>query len=330
MKSLPLISIALCTYNGEKYLTEQLDTLVFQSYPNFEIIVVDDCSTDSTIEILKRYEAKDQIRLFQNESNLGFSKNFEKAIKLCNGEFISLCDQDDIWDTNKIQKLYDNLEDHILIYHDSELINSSGQSLQRKMSDVNNFVKGSNNKAFIFRNCIAGHTILFRKKLTEFIFPIPETFFHDWWMVYAATTIDKIAFIPEVLVKYRQHEKSYTDTLKLRDVQEKIPGRVTVADPDQRQSTNEKVINRLKVLHNYRFNKPQDKKFLKKLIILYSNKEKAIFSFGLFMVLISNINKLYIIDKGTSLLKKIQVILKDSVGHRLKNNFHSYKKALKI
>jgi glycosyltransferase involved in cell wall biosynthesis len=326
----PLISIALCTFNGEKYLVEQLDTLVSQTYPNLEIIVVDDCSTDSTFEILKKYESRNQIRLFRNERNLGFSKNFEKAIQFCKGELISLCDQDDIWDKHKIQILSDNIGDHILIYHNSELINAAGQSLNRKMSDVNNFVKGSNNKAFIFRNCIAGHTILFKKKLTEFIFPIPDIFFHDWWMVYAATTIDKITFVPNVLVKYRQHEKSYTDTLKLKEIQQKVKGRATIANPDQRQSTNDKIINRLKALYDYRFNKPQDKKFLQKLITLYSNKEKAVFSFGLFLVLISNINKLYIIDKDTSMLKKIQTILKDSVGDRLKNNFHNYKRALKI
>jgi glycosyltransferase involved in cell wall biosynthesis len=330
MAAPPLISIAVCTFNGEKYLAEQLDTLISQTYPNIEIIVVDDCSTDSTIEILKKYESGNKIKLFLNEKNLGFGKNFEKAIKLCNGEFISLCDQDDIWDTNKIQKLYDNLGNHILIYHDSELINSSGQSLHRKMSDVNNFVNGSNNKAFIFRNCIAGHTMFFKRKLTEFIFPIPEIFFHDWWMVYAATTIDKITFIPDVLVKYRQHEKSYTDTLKLKETNDKTKGRITIADGDQRRLTNQKILERLEVLYQYQFNKQEDKMFLKKLIGLYTSKENDIFSFGLFTTLIMNINRLYVIDKGTGFLKKIQNILKESIGHRLKNNFHSYKKALKI
>ena len=330
MTSLPLVSIALCTFNGEKYLAEQLDTLITQTYPNIEIIVVDDCSTDSTLKILKEYESRNLIRLYQNEKNIGFSKNFENAIQLCKGEFIALSDQDDIWEKNKIKLLLDNIGDSILIYHDSELINSTGQSLNKRMSDVNNFVKGTNNKAFIFRNCIAGHMIFFRKKLTSFIFPVPDIFFHDWWMVYAATTIDRITFVPNVLVKYRQHEKSYTDTLKLREVQEHSRGRGAIAGYEQRILTNHKVLKRLNIFYNYQFNKPEDKKFLKKLIDLYTDKEKNVFSLRLFLTLTFNVNKLYRIDKGTSMLKKIQNILKDSVGLRLKNNFHNYKKALKI
>jgi glycosyltransferase involved in cell wall biosynthesis len=111
-----LISIALCTYNGEKYLIEQLDTLVNQTYPKLEIIVVDDCSSDKTITILNDYLSKFPfIKLYQNEQNLGYIKNFEKAISLCNGELIALADQDDVWDLNKLTIMAEAINENMLL-----------------------------------------------------------------------------------------------------------------------------------------------------------------------------------------------------------------------
>src|ERR1700739_3468336 len=113
-----LVSIALCTYNGEAYIKEQLDSLIDQTYPNCEIIIVDDCSKDGTVGVLKQYADKyPQIKLHINSENLGYTKNFEKAIRLCNGEYIALCDQDDTWDKNKISILIDQIGNNILIYH---------------------------------------------------------------------------------------------------------------------------------------------------------------------------------------------------------------------
>ena len=87
-----LVSIALCTYNGEAYIKEQLDSLIDQTYPNCEIIIVDDCSKDGTVGILKQYADKyPQIKLHINGENLGYTKNFEKAINLCNGDYVALC-----------------------------------------------------------------------------------------------------------------------------------------------------------------------------------------------------------------------------------------------
>src|ERR1700761_5678732 len=93
-----LVSIALCTYNGEQFIDSQLDSILAQSYPNIEIIAVDDCSTDATWEVLQDYAQKDKrVRACRNEHNLGHTLNFQKAIALATGEYIALCDQDDIW-----------------------------------------------------------------------------------------------------------------------------------------------------------------------------------------------------------------------------------------
>lgn len=112
----PLISVALTTYNGEKYLSEQLESIINQDYKNFEIIISDDNSKDKTIEIINDYKNKySNIIVNFNSENLGFKKNFEKAISLCNGEFIAFSDQDDIWTTNHLSILFEKIGKKILV-----------------------------------------------------------------------------------------------------------------------------------------------------------------------------------------------------------------------
>ena len=102
----PLVSIALCTYNGEVFLQEQLNSLLNQTYTTIEIIAVDDASTDSTRSILEKKASTDsRLKVFINEKNIGYNKNFEKAISLCSGDFIAISDQDDIWEAEKIGKM---------------------------------------------------------------------------------------------------------------------------------------------------------------------------------------------------------------------------------
>ena len=98
-----MISVALCTYNGEKYISQQLDSIFSQSMPVDEVVICDDYSEDATCNILEFYAARyPQIRLIKNEINLGFRKNFEKALTECQGDFIFFSDQDDIWDKDKV------------------------------------------------------------------------------------------------------------------------------------------------------------------------------------------------------------------------------------
>src|SRR5690349_6792955 len=99
----PLVSVVLCTYNGEKYIAEQLDSVCSQTYRNLEIIVCDDASADNTLSLLNSYAAKDhRIKLFRNEKNIGYNKNFEKAIGLAGADWIAISDQDDLWELTKI------------------------------------------------------------------------------------------------------------------------------------------------------------------------------------------------------------------------------------
>ena len=102
-----MIGIAMTTYNGEKYLKEQIDSILNQTVSDFELIVCDDVSSDSTMDILNDYAEKDdRIHVFRNEENLGFLKNFEKAIRICldrSAEYVALADQDDIWTENHLE-----------------------------------------------------------------------------------------------------------------------------------------------------------------------------------------------------------------------------------
>ncbi|RYY07693.1 MAG: glycosyltransferase family 2 protein [Sphingobacteriaceae bacterium] len=218
----PLVSIALCTYNGEKFLREQLDTLVYQTYPNLEIIAVDDCSKDSTLTILKEYEKQFPfLKVYQNEINLGFVKNFEKAISLCVGDFVALSDQDDIWSLSKISILENKIGGNILIYHDSELIDSTGEPIGRKISDKFNMFSGSDARKLLFFNCLSGHAMLFKKALLPQIIPFHTLLLHDWWIAYIAANVGNIEYVPDCLIKFRQHINSQTDFNNFKKQQKK-------------------------------------------------------------------------------------------------------------
>src|SRR5271155_1786606 len=106
MSEVPLVSIVLGTYNGEAFIKEQILSVLAQTYTSFEVIAIDDGSSDGTVSILREYAARDQrIRVIANERNLGFVRNFEKGCSLAKGKFIALCDQDDYWFPEKVAKM---------------------------------------------------------------------------------------------------------------------------------------------------------------------------------------------------------------------------------
>jgi len=208
----PLISIALCTYNGERYLRKQLDSLQQQDYPQMEIIASDDASIDATPQILEEYAARDQrLKIYRNPSNIGFRRNFERALGLCGGDLIAPSDQDDIWEPSKLSKLQDALGTAMMSYCDSELIDQHGSALGQNISDKFNVASIGDPLAFVFSNCVSGHAMLFRRELLTSALPLPDGLFHDWWLAYVAASQGRIEYCPERLVSYRQHEAAVTD-----------------------------------------------------------------------------------------------------------------------
>jgi glycosyltransferase involved in cell wall biosynthesis len=189
----PLISIALCTYNGAECLSQQLESLRSQSWRNIEIVAVDDASSDQTWQLLAKAASQDaRFRLWRNETNLGFSANFERALSLCAGDFIAPCDQDDVWLPNKLELMMAAMGPHVMAYCDSVLTDAQGNSLGMRISDRLRMAQGSDPLAFAFWNCISGHAMLFRRELLQSALPI-QARFHDWWLT-ANTRIHRLIF----------------------------------------------------------------------------------------------------------------------------------------
>lgn len=209
MRDEPLISIALCTYNGEKYIGQQLESILSQTCRNLEVVIVDDCSTDGTIDIVNGYAKKDaRIKCFVNETNLGFNKNFERAITLTTGEYIAISDQDDIWLPEKIESLLNNIGDNWLIFSNSSYL---GGLEEGKILDGDSF-KAKNYKGTLLTNFVTGHTTLFKREFIDYILPFASAGFYDWWMAFVALYHQKIVFLDKILTQYRIHNDSVTQS----------------------------------------------------------------------------------------------------------------------
>ncbi|MDP8265843.1 MAG: glycosyltransferase family 2 protein [Candidatus Aceula meridiana] len=202
-----MISIALATYNGEKYLREQLDSIYGQTYKDIEVVVCDDCSTDGTMLILKEYENKHGLRVYCNEKNLGYIKNFEKAVLLCRGEYVALSDQDDMWVPQKLETLMKELGHNLLIFSDLSLVAEDGKEIAKSASRYNrvNLRRALAIQYMAFRNYINGCTILFRRELVKKAVPFNPHVPHDYWLAMFALNENRLTYVPDQLVKYRQH-----------------------------------------------------------------------------------------------------------------------------
>ena len=175
------IDILLATYNGEKYLKEQLDSILNQTYTNFRLLISDDCSKDYTRQILKEYEKKDsRIKLFFQEKNLGYVKNFEFLLTKVENEIYALSDQDDVWNKDKIEKTYNKLkkDNADLAFTDLEVVD---EKLETMYPSFNNYMMLSRKiekyvddyKMQYLYNCVTGCTLMSKKAFLDKIIPIP-------------------------------------------------------------------------------------------------------------------------------------------------------------
>ena len=205
----PLISVVMATYQGEKYLKIQIESLLAQDYPNLEFIWVDDASTDQSLSILKAYASQDaRIHIIENFKNEGHNAAFEKGMKAANGELIALSDQDDYWIPTKLSALFNGIGDCSLIYSDSQLIDQVGRELPIKMSDLKRQIPYSSPLMYTFGAWAPGHTMLFKKEVLETALPLSNWVTHDYLLGFSATCHNGIAYIPISMVHYRQHESN--------------------------------------------------------------------------------------------------------------------------
>jgi glycosyltransferase involved in cell wall biosynthesis len=224
----PLVSIALCTYNGALYLEELLQSLLVQTHQNFEIIASDDCSTDRSAAILRDLAQRDdRVRVFVNATNLGHTRNFEFALSQCSGDYIAPCDQDDIWSRDKLRILLNTLRGSaIMAYCDSDLIDAAGKSLGIRMSDLHSMISTEDPAVFAMANCVSGHAMLFKRELLQRALPISDCFFYDWWLAAVAAASGGVVYCDLSLVQYRQHGANVTDSLGIRKSEKRRTGKL--------------------------------------------------------------------------------------------------------
>ena len=210
-----LVSIALCTYNGEAFLPQQLDSLLAQDHPALELVAFDDASSDATWSVLQAYAPRfAHARLHRNPSNVGLSANFEQALRACRGEWIAPCDQDDVWQAHKLSRLLAATDEATtLVYADSMVVDEDGRPMDRsgrgaRLSDRYRMVSGADPRMFALSNCVSGHAALVRRSVVERALPIPPGAYHDWWLAFVAANLGTLAYVPETLVAFRQHRRN--------------------------------------------------------------------------------------------------------------------------
>lgn len=205
------VSIVMTTYNGEKFLDTQIQSILNQTWKNINLIICDDASTDKTKNIIKEFAEKDKrITYFFNETNIGVNKNFEKGFLKTESDFIAIADQDDVWKENKIEEMLSLFySDEIILVH-SASVEFSGNRLPSTNSISSIQMKGNDPKKLVLRNSISGHNIIFKKSLLNIALPLPNGLYYDWWLVVNATCAGKIDATNKVLAFHRKHDNNVT------------------------------------------------------------------------------------------------------------------------
>jgi glycosyltransferase involved in cell wall biosynthesis len=214
------ISVAMCTFNGTRYLPAQLESIAGQTRPPDEVIICDDRSPDNTKELIDTFAGHSclPIQFSVNEQTLGSTQNFERAIAKCRGRIVALADQDDIWYAHKLEKIEQAFRESdkiVAAFSDADLIDANSGPLHRRLWSSVSFNRAeqlnfANEKALdvlIKHPVVTGATMAFRKDLFELFTPIPEDEIHDRWISFLLAAHGPIRPIPEPLVQYRRHEQ---------------------------------------------------------------------------------------------------------------------------
>lgn len=213
----PQISVAMCTFNGGRYLGIQLESIAAQTLLPCELIVCDDGSTDDTIAILKQFRANAPfpVTIVENASRMGSTRNFDQAIGMSRGEFIALCDQDDRWLPQKLERQSQCLVENPFlggVFSDAELIDGDGKRVGKTLFARHKFTPakqrsfvGCPTGTLLKHDVVTGATLMFRSTIRRYCSPIPTTWVHDGWLAWMLALHSRVTLISEPLIEYRIH-----------------------------------------------------------------------------------------------------------------------------
>lgn len=221
------ISVALPTYNGEKFLNSLLDSIAVQTYPINELVICDDASKDQTLDLVRDFSRSNcnfEIKLFTNRHNLGLIKNVSKAIKLCAGQFIFLADQDDIWEISKVEKFLNEYKYSRCEYliSNMSIIDSFGNEHDTTWVDYREKVFGLS-RSYHMNGCSVGAT----KRFLNSCLPIPPGKGHDVWFAYCARKLNTRKYLHEPLMKYRVHLGGLSSKNYFNSIQQSSEGQMS-------------------------------------------------------------------------------------------------------
>lgn len=216
MTQYPLISVALATYNGEKYLSEMLDSIEAQDYPHLEVVIADDASTDSTPHLLEQRVWRRSCNRLQTSDRLGVIGNFGRAIDACSGDYVAFADQDDIWRQDKLSQMLTRMQTleqqrgsdtPLLVFSDLALIDEHRTHLADSFfTHAKKSPHCTRLGDFLVSNHVPGCAMLVNRALIQRAMPVPLTFdMHDWWFIMVAAAFGAIDYVDEPLIQYRQH-----------------------------------------------------------------------------------------------------------------------------
>ena len=222
------VSVCMTTHNGAVYLKEQIDSILVQMNENDELIISDDGSTDTTLEILETYNHRVKILPFKKFNNP--SKNFEYVVNHSNGDIIFLADQDDIWHPEKIKTMVDALQKSDLVVCDCRVIDAALNVLVPSFFDANKSNQGLLNN--FIKSSFVGCCMAFHRRVLSKALPFPsQILMHDQWIGLIAQKYFKVTFLPQILVDHRRHSKNYSTTggKSKNSLRKKVISRVKLA-----------------------------------------------------------------------------------------------------
>ncbi len=217
----------MATFNGERHLSAQLDSLKDQTRAPHELVVFDDASADRTPALVAAYErtAPFPVRIVRNPVQLGYRSNFMRAALACSGDLIAFCDQDDVWAPDKLERMRDAFTnpETLIAFHNARVTDESGKPMGRVFRRVRNATYDP--LTFEPWIIVPGFTQVIRRSLLEFsdlhdqsadMFCPTELMPHDQWFLFLASVLGKIAYVPDVLADYRQHGENTSGWLPAR------------------------------------------------------------------------------------------------------------------